>query len=217
MSYRQAFNPMDDLEVSLGKLNITSGSRTYRIPSPTTRNHPGIAGNSFQSMESQNDNDAEPEKGFYISFDNATAPKRPKPPLRTKRSPKKPSDEFNNIQPEVKEVATKKSYEVQDSYKPPQSVRLSNDYDRPRQSVGSDYERPRQSVGPKDSSAHALIIDDNEAASDPVSENLVELICYKLCSFSDHCGRNGKKKGENHVAFTATTSAARRDQSAQGN
>lgn len=28
------------------------------------------------------------QKGFYISFDN-TQPKRPKPPLRTKRSPKK--------------------------------------------------------------------------------------------------------------------------------
>lgn len=28
------------------------------------------------------------QKGFYISFDNSQ-PKRPKPPLRTKRSPKK--------------------------------------------------------------------------------------------------------------------------------
>lgn len=36
-------------------------------------------------------NAEEPKKGFYISFDNE-APKRPKPPLRTKRSPKKEGD-----------------------------------------------------------------------------------------------------------------------------
>lgn len=34
------------------------------------------------------DDEANGGKGFYISFDNE-APKRPKPPLRTKRSPKK--------------------------------------------------------------------------------------------------------------------------------
>jgi hypothetical protein len=46
-------------------------------------------------MESQNENDAENEKGFYISFDNETQPKRPKPPLRTKKSPKKLGDDQN--------------------------------------------------------------------------------------------------------------------------
>nr|CAD7259678.1 unnamed protein product [Timema shepardi] len=74
-------------------LHISSGSRTYRIPSPT---RPAIARNSFQQ---QNLPEAPPleaddettEKGFYISFDDEkNQPKRPKPPLRTKRSsPKK--------------------------------------------------------------------------------------------------------------------------------
>lgn len=40
--------------------------------------------NSF-SKDPQDDGN---EKGFYISFDNEP-PKRPKPPLRMKRSPKK--------------------------------------------------------------------------------------------------------------------------------
>lgn len=35
------------------------------------------------------------EKGFYISFDN-DQPKRPKPPLRTKRSPKKDKDDIQD-------------------------------------------------------------------------------------------------------------------------
>nr|CAD7443329.1 unnamed protein product [Timema bartmani] len=74
-------------------LHISSGSRTYRIPSPT---RPAIARNSFQQ---QNLPEAPPletddettEKGFYISFDDEqNQPKRPKPPLRVKRSsPKK--------------------------------------------------------------------------------------------------------------------------------
>jgi calmodulin-regulated spectrin-associated protein len=159
-SYRQDYNnhKLDDLEVSLGKLNITSGSRTYRIPSPTTRNHPGIAGNSFQSMESQNENDGENEKGFYISFDNATAPKRPKPPLRKNRLSKKPGDDLNNSKPEIQEVVSKKAFEVQESYKPAQSETLS-----------SDFERPRYSNGAKKTQAQALIITNNESSSDPVS------------------------------------------------
>lgn len=75
------------LEHSLGKLNISSGSRTYRIPSPT---RPLMTTESFQvpnsiTKEVDEENNG---KGFYISFDNE-APKRPKPPLRTKRSPKK--------------------------------------------------------------------------------------------------------------------------------
>lgn len=80
-------------------MNITSGTRTYRIPSPT---RPLIARNQFQPSPpreitpeppqaeiSSLDNDPTSQKGFYISFDNEQ-PKRPKPPLRTKRnSPKK--------------------------------------------------------------------------------------------------------------------------------
>lgn len=77
------------LEVNLAKLNITSGNRTYRIPSPT---RPSIAPNSFQDPQEEEPN----EKGFYISFDNET-PKRPKPPLRTKRSPKKEKDDSKDL------------------------------------------------------------------------------------------------------------------------
>lgn len=156
MSFRKSYNQMDDLEASLGKLNITSGSRTYRIPSPTTRNHAGLAANSFQSMDSQNDNDAENEKGFYISFDNDPQPKRPKPPLRTKRSPKKPNEEQNNSRYEPQEPVVKRaSYEPQETYKPVPNERLSYD-----------YERPRTSEGPKESKA--LIIGNDEQNLDPV-------------------------------------------------
>lgn len=151
-SFRKSFNQMDDLEASLGKLNITSGSRTYRIPSPTTRNHPGLAANSFQSMESQNDNDAENGKGFYISFDNDPQPKRPKPPLRTKRSPKKPAEDRY----EPQEVVSRKTYDVQETFKPVPSERLSH----------VDYDRSRSSDGPKES--QALIIGNDETNLDPV-------------------------------------------------
>ncbi|XP_021710407.1 patronin isoform X13 [Aedes aegypti] len=70
-----------ELNKHLSKLNITSGNRTYRIPSPT---RPTLNSNSFHDPQQDEVN----EKGFYISFDNEQ-PKRPKPPLRTKRSPKK--------------------------------------------------------------------------------------------------------------------------------
>ncbi|XP_074040441.1 calmodulin-regulated spectrin-associated protein patronin isoform X3 [Leptinotarsa decemlineata] len=92
-------NAADKLSEGLSRLNITSGSRTYRIPSPT---RPAITRNSFQPSPSPPnlepppigevsslDNDPSTQKGFYISFDD-DQPKRPKPPLRTKRmSPKK--------------------------------------------------------------------------------------------------------------------------------
>ncbi|XP_028036101.1 patronin isoform X14 [Bombyx mandarina] len=71
----------DALRHGIARLNISSGTRTYRIPSPT---RPTLARNSFQQEELP-----ENEKGFYISFDNEQ-PKRAKPPLRPKRmSPKK--------------------------------------------------------------------------------------------------------------------------------
>ncbi|KAL0132335.1 hypothetical protein PUN28_000256 [Cardiocondyla obscurior] len=89
----------DDIAQGIRGLNITSGSRTYRIPSPT---RPTISQNSFQPHPSLRETsrsgtpDVIPldptdsnEKGFYISFDN-DAPKKPKPTLRVKRtSPKK--------------------------------------------------------------------------------------------------------------------------------
>jgi hypothetical protein len=80
-------------------LQITSGSRTYRIPSPT---RPSLSRNSFQQQESDDaasipsasevdqSVDGSTEKGFYISFDSDATPKRPKPPLRVRKSsPKK--------------------------------------------------------------------------------------------------------------------------------
>ncbi|KAK5646802.1 hypothetical protein RI129_005266 [Pyrocoelia pectoralis] len=82
------------LSEGISRLNITSGSRTYRIPSPT---RPLIARNAFQPSpiekepvpHTAEEEDTINEKGFYISFDNEQ-PKRPKPPLRTRKgSPKK--------------------------------------------------------------------------------------------------------------------------------
>jgi len=72
----------------ISHIQISSGSRTYRIPSPT-RPH---AKNPFLQHQTPPQRNVEPEveKGFYISFDDAAPPKRPKPPLRAKRgSPKK--------------------------------------------------------------------------------------------------------------------------------
>lgn len=89
-------NSDDNYVQGISKLNISSGTRTYRIPSPT---RPHISRNSFQQVQPKEDisvtelkadsADTTNEKGFYISFDNEQ-PKKPKPPLRVKRgSPKK--------------------------------------------------------------------------------------------------------------------------------
>ncbi|XP_063990128.1 patronin isoform X6 [Diachasmimorpha longicaudata] len=90
----------DDLAQRIPRLHITSGSRTYRISSPTKTTP---SRNSFQPHTSLREASPSPsatpeitpldpadagEKGFYISFDN-DAPKKPKPALRVKRSPKK--------------------------------------------------------------------------------------------------------------------------------
>lgn len=84
----------DALRQGINRLNISSGTRTYRIPSPT---RPSLSRNSFQQLD-QEDVSEQNEKGFYISFDNE-APKRPKPPLRAKRgSPKK--ERSTDISPE---------------------------------------------------------------------------------------------------------------------
>ncbi|KAG7199626.1 hypothetical protein KM043_014228 [Ampulex compressa] len=95
----------DDLSSGIRGVHITSGSRTYRIPSPT---RPSISRNSFQPHPSLRERTPSPspaaevtpldptdagEKGFYISFDN-DIPKKPKPTLRLKRmSPKKERSE----------------------------------------------------------------------------------------------------------------------------
>lgn len=84
-----------DVSIGMSNINITSGSRTYRIPSPT---RPSLIKSQFvqksynQSLDDSSNSALEnqpPEKGFYISFDDEAPPKRPKPPLRGKRSPKK--------------------------------------------------------------------------------------------------------------------------------
>ncbi|KAH8418644.1 hypothetical protein KR222_008335 [Zaprionus bogoriensis] len=86
----------DSGELISNKLNITSGNLTYRLPSPS---RPLIQANSFQDPRGSSSDgggvaggdggeEQRTEKGFYISFDN-DQPKRPKPPLRAKRSPKK--------------------------------------------------------------------------------------------------------------------------------
>ncbi|CAH0405077.1 unnamed protein product [Chilo suppressalis] len=81
----------DALRQGINRLHISSGTRTYRIPSPT---RPSLGRASFTQPEE----DSKPEKGFYISFDNEQ-PKRPKPPLRAKRgSPKK--DKSDSQSPE---------------------------------------------------------------------------------------------------------------------
>uniref|UniRef100_A0A8D8LLC8 Patronin n=1 Tax=Cacopsylla melanoneura TaxID=428564 RepID=A0A8D8LLC8_9HEMI len=107
----------EDLSQGLSKMNITSGSRTYRIPSPTRQHVRNSISHQQQSLSSsgkqspiststpkgaaqspvslaslgaqQGTPQGQPEKGFYISFDDDVAPKRPKPPLRAKKSPKK--------------------------------------------------------------------------------------------------------------------------------
>lgn len=82
----------DALRQGINRLNISSGTRTYRIPSPT---RPSLGRNSFQQLEQEEPAETN-EKGFYISFDN-DQPKRPKPPLRVKRmSPKKEKSEFQS-------------------------------------------------------------------------------------------------------------------------
>ncbi|KAL7016579.1 hypothetical protein ACKWTF_010065 [Chironomus riparius] len=125
-SIKKSFDKIDEFEASFGKLNITSGSRTYRIPSPTTRQ--GIADSSYKSIESQNEN--ENEKGFYISFDNDKQPKRPKPPLRTKKSPKKSSEDYDNSDNfvDTQEIASKKVFDLHHTEKKPtmESIKSNN-------------------------------------------------------------------------------------------
>lgn len=84
---------VNNISLGMTHINITSGSRTYRIPSPT---RPSLIKSSFIQKSNQHKAESSPvaetqpvEKGFYISFDDEAPPKRPKPPLRGKRSPKK--------------------------------------------------------------------------------------------------------------------------------
>lgn len=154
-SIKKSFDKIDEFEASFGKLNITSGSRTYRIPSPTIRQ--GIADSSYKSIESQNEN--ENEKGFYISFDNDKQPKRPKPPLRTKKSPKKSSEDYDNSDNFVDTqeiVSSKKIFDLHHTEKKPtmESIK-SNNYSVHEQQ----HYQPRIST-PKES--QAIVIEDDK-------------------------------------------------------
>lgn len=103
------------LEASLGKLNISSGSRTYRIPSPT---RPLMTSKSFQDPNAPvaaDEEEANNGKGFYISFDNE-APKRPKPPLRTKRSPKKEASDTTSGHSSASTLDSGRSMDTHDRY-----------------------------------------------------------------------------------------------------
>lgn len=79
-----------DFTERLKKIQITSGHDTYKIPSPT-KTHMSINQNSFNDNNNSISNTSHDisanssDKGFYVSFENETAPKRPKPPLRTKK------------------------------------------------------------------------------------------------------------------------------------
>ncbi|VVD01963.1 unnamed protein product [Leptidea sinapis] len=84
----------------MGRLHISSGTRTYRIPSPTrpalfrrdelarpAHSEPARPAHSELARPAHPE-PAEPEKGFYISFEEP--PRRAKPPLRSTRgSPRK--------------------------------------------------------------------------------------------------------------------------------
>ncbi|XP_068621542.1 patronin-like isoform X1 [Battus philenor] len=85
----------DALRQGINRLNISSGTRTYRIPSPT---RPSLNRSSFQHME-QEEGGEQNEKGFYISFDNEQ-PKRPKPPLRAKRGSPRKERSASELSPE---------------------------------------------------------------------------------------------------------------------
>lgn len=54
-------------------------------------------------------------KGFYISFDNE-APKRPKPPLRTKRSPKKETADGNSGHSSASTLDSGRSMDMNDRF-----------------------------------------------------------------------------------------------------
>uniref|UniRef100_A0A1B6FVT7 Patronin n=1 Tax=Cuerna arida TaxID=1464854 RepID=A0A1B6FVT7_9HEMI len=105
----------EQLSSGLNRIQITSGNRTYRIPSPT-RSHAPLSKNSFSSPTPPSVR-ATPEKGFYISFDDDSPPKRPKPPLRIKRnSPKK-----ERVLTQVIEPTMFQQHEVQQKSSPPLS------------------------------------------------------------------------------------------------
>lgn len=182
-------NSDDQLSEGLSRLNITSGSRTYRIPSPT---RPLITRNSFQPSPppiiaseketsagpvgeiSSLDNDPTNKKGFYIQFDDEP-PKRPKPPLRMKRgSPKKERsyvEEESETREHEQRMEKKKQLE-----KELNEERFKKDEDEKRRQMLIEQERERLKARREASqeskkvvAASAMVIEDDDSNQDPVS------------------------------------------------
>ncbi|CAB3250622.1 unnamed protein product [Arctia plantaginis] len=160
----------DALRQGINRLNISSGTRTYRIPSPT---RPSLSRNSFQQLEQEESSEPN-EKGFYISFDN-DQPKRPKPPLRAKRmSPKKersaeyqspersPENTWNDRLPQPVE----EEFVVHRSTGPDQTIR-SNDVSERRETPPRERPQRLTNAEPK-----ALVI--GELNPDPNSAEEME-------------------------------------------
>lgn len=168
-------NSDDQLSEGLSRINITSGSRTYRIPSPT---RPLITRNSFQPSPtpekepplaeiSSLDKDPTSQKGFYIQFDN-DQPKRPKPPLRMKRgSPKKErsyveeeevrADKKRQLERELDEDRMKKEEEDRR-----RQMLIEQERERIRAKREASQESQRVAA------ASAIIIENDKGKADPV-------------------------------------------------
>lgn len=198
-------NADDSVTQGISKLNISSGTRTYRIPSPT---RPTISRNSFQQQQQQQHqqqqlptpseieplpevsaldaSDPSNEKGFYISFDNEQ-PKRPKPPLRVKRSsPKKerstPSSYTdNNIEEYVmqshadavrQESARERHKQLERELEEEKRRQEEREAERYRQEK-LDREREKRDIREtsqeRENAAAAIIIGNDLAHPDPVS------------------------------------------------
>ncbi|XP_076387950.1 calmodulin-regulated spectrin-associated protein patronin isoform X5 [Megachile rotundata] len=147
----------DELTQGIRGLHITSGSRTYRIPSPT---RPSISRNSFQPHPSLREATPSPsgtpevtpldptdagEKGFYICFDN-DAPKKPKPTLRVKRtSPKKERSVSSYVENEDFTVRPE-SPSVSAIDRQQKQLEAQRDLDREKQRQADEREFQRQEI-----------------------------------------------------------------------
>lgn len=176
-------NADDQLKLTegLSRLNITSGSRTYRIPSPT---RPLITKNSFQPSPppereppiaeiSSLDSDPTSKKGFYIQFDN-DQPKRPKPPLRTKRgSPKKERSYVEGTEESEIEMRAEKRRQLEREL---DDERAKKEEGERRKQALVEVEREKlrakreaSQESQKVAAASALIIENDAGNPDPVS------------------------------------------------
>ncbi|GJQ85734.1 hypothetical protein Trydic_g12140 [Trypoxylus dichotomus] len=172
-------NPDDDISEGLSRLNITSGSRTYRIPSPT---RPLLSRNAFQPSPpiekeppmaevSSLDNDPTSQKGFYISFDNEQ-PKRPKPQLRAKKMSPKKERSLVEDEPNYEQIqeALEKEQRARQLEKELEQDRMRKELEERRR---MEIERQRRETSQEREKAGAAIIIGNEL-SNPDPELLDE-------------------------------------------